>query len=42
MMGSHVIVEMINTDRKTRHRCILLGNILIATADGWNASLKAA
>jgi hypothetical protein len=41
MTGSHVIIEMIDTDRKTRHRCILLGNVLIASRDGWEASLKA-
>jgi hypothetical protein len=42
MTGTHVIVEMLNTDRKTRHRCILLGNILIATREGWDTSLKKA
>jgi hypothetical protein len=40
--GNHVIVEMPDTDRKTRHRCILLGNVLVATREGWAASLKAA
>jgi hypothetical protein len=42
MTGTHVIVEMLDTDRKTRHRCILLGNVLVATREGWEASLKAA
>jgi hypothetical protein len=40
MSGSHIIVEMLDTDRKTRHRCILLGNVLIAPREGWDASLK--
>jgi len=39
MTGTHVIVEMLNTDRQTRHRCILLGNVLVATREGWEASL---
>jgi hypothetical protein len=42
MMGSHVIVEMLDTDRKTRHRCILLDNVLVATREGWDASLNTA
>ncbi len=42
MSGTHVIVEMLNTDRKTRHRCILLGSVLVATREGWDASLKEA
>jgi hypothetical protein len=42
MAGSHVIVEILDTDRKTRHRCILLGNILFATAEGWREAQKAA
>ena len=42
MMGTHVIVEMLDTDRRTRHRCILLGNILVAKREGWDASLKQA
>lgn len=42
MKGTHVFVEMLDTDRKTRHRCKILGNILIASRDGWEASLKAA
>jgi hypothetical protein len=40
MTGTHVIVEMLDTDRKTRHRCILLGNVLLAEHAGWEASLK--
>lgn len=40
MTGSHVIVEMLNVDRKTRHRCILHGNLLLAQREGWDASLK--
>ena len=42
MTGTHVIVEMLDTERKTRHRCILLGNVLLAERTGWEASLKAA
>lgn len=40
MTGTHVIVEMLHTERKTRHRCILLGNVLVAERNGWEASLK--
>lgn len=40
MTGTHVIVEMLNTDRQTRHRCILLDNVLVATREGWEASLR--
>lgn len=39
--GSHIIVEMLDTDRKTRHRCSLLGNVLIALRGGWETSLRA-
>ncbi len=42
MTGSHVIVEMLDTDCRTRHRCILLGNVLIAPRDAWEASIKSA
>jgi hypothetical protein len=42
MSGSHVIVEMLDTDRKTRHRCMQGPNILIASREGWEASQKAA
>jgi hypothetical protein len=42
MTGTHVFVEMLDTDRKTRHRCIMLGNVLIASKEGWEASLKKA
>jgi hypothetical protein len=42
MTGTHVIVEMLNTDRQTRHRCILLDNVLVAAREGWEASLKRA
>jgi hypothetical protein len=38
MSGSHVIVEMLDTDRKTRHRCVFSGNVLVATREGWEAS----
>jgi hypothetical protein len=34
------MVEMLDTVRKTRHRCILLGDILIATRPGWDISLE--
>lgn len=40
MEGSHVIVEMLDTDRKTRHQCLIHGNVLVATREGWDASLK--
>jgi hypothetical protein len=40
--GTHVIVELLDTDRKTRHRCALLGNTLIATRSDWDLSLEAA
>ena len=39
MTGTHVFVEMLDTDRKTRHRCMLFSNVLIATREGWEASL---
>jgi hypothetical protein len=39
--GTHVIVEMLDADRKTRHRCILLSDTLIATRPDWDASLEA-
>lgn len=42
MTGTHVIVEMLDTDRKTRHRCIYLGTVLTATREGWDASLQKA
>jgi hypothetical protein len=38
MMGTHLIVELLDTDRKTRHRCMFLGNFLIATSEGWKGS----
>lgn len=40
MEGTHVIVEMLDTDRRTRHRCIYLDNVLLADGDGWKKSLK--
>jgi hypothetical protein len=41
MSGSHVIVEMLDTDRKTRRRCKLAGTVLMASRQGWEASLRA-
>jgi hypothetical protein len=40
MTASHVFVEMLDTDRRTRHRCIHHGTLLIASREGWEASLK--
>ena len=39
--GTHVIVQILDTDAKTRHQITFLENVLIATAEGWHASLKA-
>ena len=36
--GSHVIVEMLDTVAKKRRRVILVGNVLVAYRDCWDAS----
>jgi hypothetical protein len=41
--GTHVFVELLDTARKTRHRCLLgRTNVLIASKEAWDASLNAA
>lgn len=39
--GTHVIIELLDTDRRTRHKCIYhRPNLLTATREGWDASLS--
>jgi len=39
MSGTHVFVEMLDTVHRSRHRCTIFDNVLLADREGWLKSL---